>query len=294
MSLRTRPALFTLASLFLVCVTAAPAPADAISLGAAGDYAVLGLTGGKIDLSNPQTTVQGNLGLGPRGVQNFSDGIITGNYVLDPTADNSHHHSVRVQGSTITQSLTQAVNDAVSAANAIAALTPTQTFASITHTSTITANGSTNVITVTGQIKLDGGDTLTLRGGANDFFYIKVAQGFGLTGGSAIQLTGGVTASHVIFSITGDMSETGGGHGSSGGPGSQGVGTFLDINGKISISDSTVTGAIIGGMNSEIALTSGSHINQVPFQQTPEPGSMLLLGLGGLGCALFGCRLRKA
>ena len=293
MSLRSHPWLFTFTPLFLATVTAASASADSISLGAADNYAVLGLTGSKIDLTNPQTTIQGNLGLGPHATQNFSDGTITGNYVVDPTADNSHHNNVHVQGMRLTQSLTQAVNDAVSTANAIAALTPTQTLASITHTSTINGNGGTNVINVTGQIKLDGGDTLTLHGGANDFFYIKVAQGFGLTGGSAIQLAGGVTASHVIFSITGDMSETGGGPGGPGGPGSQGVGTFLDINGKISISDATVTGAIIGGMNNDIALTSGSHINQVPFQQTPEPGSMLLMGLGGLGFALFAGRRRS-
>ena len=57
----------------------------AVNLGAALGYPLLGLTGIKMSMSNAQSGIVGDVGLGPNSEQNFADGSITGTFFLDPT-----------------------------------------------------------------------------------------------------------------------------------------------------------------------------------------------------------------
>jgi choice-of-anchor A domain-containing protein len=217
------------------------------------DFGVLGLSGCKIDMTNPSTKVGGDVGIGPGGKQNFSDGFIDGKLVLDPTADNSKSNNVKHTYATVIKNLQPAVNAAVDASNAIANAPATKTIASINGSQTIFSTTHINVVK-TGSISLDGSSILTLNAASNDYFLVNVTGKFSMTGSSKIKLSGGIDTTHVIFNVLGtgeQVAFTGS---------SVAVGTFLAINRDISVSGATVNGVLIGAMNHKIALTSGAQI----------------------------------
>jgi hypothetical protein len=223
-----------------------------------GQYNVLGLAGAKIDITNPQTIVMGNVGLDAHAKENFSDGQVQGRLIIDATADISHTNNVKYGGPTQTVNAAPVDAAAIDASNQIAAMTPTQTIAGIRNSMTIARTGAINVINVQ-SVELNGSSTLTLRGGANDYFFINVSGKFAMTGNSAIQLDG-VQQSHVIFNIEGtgeQVAFTGK---------SFAQGSFLAVNRDISVSGATVFGQLIGGEGRQIAITSAAHVCGVPFQ----------------------------
>ncbi len=239
------------------------------SPGVAGDFAlldqynVLGLAGSKIDITNPQTVVMGNVGLDANAQENFSDGQINGHLIVDPTANLSHSNNVKLGGPTQTVNTAATDAAAIDASNEIAAMTPTQTVGAINNSTTLVGNGGINVINAS-QVQLDGNSTLTLTGGANDFFFINVTGKFAMTGNTSIQLNG-VQQSHVIFNITGSGEQvafTGK---------SVGEGTFLAVNRNIAVSGATVFGQLIGAEGYQIAITSGAQVCGVPFCPPPPP-----------------------
>ena len=60
------------------------------------------------------------------------------------------------------------------------------------------------MIHVNGNFILNSGSTLTLSGGANDFFIFNIAAGFQFKiNGSEILLAGGLDASQVLFNVLG-------------------------------------------------------------------------------------------
>jgi choice-of-anchor A domain-containing protein len=216
-------------------------------------YGVLALSGSKLDITNPQTRVGGAVGLGPHATQNFSDGEIDGNLVLDYTANNSHSNNVRIQGSTVRQDLQAAVNAAIDASDVIAHLHATQQFVTIPRSQTIVRTTHENVIDV-GSVQLDGSSVLTLHGSSSDYFLFNVTGKFAMTGDSQIKLTGGIDSTHVLFNVVGTgeaVAFTGK---------SVAVGTFLADNRDINVSGATVNGVLIGAMDHKIALTSGAQI----------------------------------
>jgi hypothetical protein len=89
--------------------------------------------------------------------------------------------------------------DALSAAAAAKALSPTQTFGTISSPTTINGNGGQNVIKINGDIK----NSLTLNGTVNDTFVNNVTGTANLGGSSALGLAGGVTANNVLYNFTG-------------------------------------------------------------------------------------------
>jgi choice-of-anchor A domain-containing protein len=223
-----------------------------------GQYNVLGLAGSKIDITNPQTVVMGNVGLDAHAKENFSDGQIDGHLIIDATADISHTNNVKTNGPAQTIDATPVDAAAIDASNQIAAMTPTQTIAGIRNSMTIASTGHINVIKVN-SVQLDGSSALTLRGGANDYFFINVSGKFAMTGTSSIQLDG-VQQSHVIFNVVGtgeQVAFTGK---------SFAQGSFLAVNRDISVSGATVFGQLIGGEGHQIAITSAAHVCGVPFQ----------------------------
>lgn len=216
-------------------------------------FGVLGLSGSKMDITNPQTQIGGNVGLAAGAKQNFADGQIAGKLVVDPSADNSKGNNVQEQFGIVTAGLGAANAAAIDAANEIASMKPTQQYSSINGAQTICSTGCMNVISV-GNVQLDGSSTLTLKGCSTDYFFINVCGKFAMTGTSSIQLDG-VDPSHVIFNITGSGQQvafTGK---------SEAVGTFLAINRNVAVSGATVNGQIIGALCQDIAITSGAKVD---------------------------------
>ncbi|MGH7135890.1 MAG: beta strand repeat-containing protein, partial [Pirellulales bacterium] len=252
---------------------------SSVGLGTAANFAVLGVDHSTIAISGSNTTINGNLGLGPNGTQNFSTGTINGNYDVDPTADNTHTNSVAVAASTSVTDLSGAVADAETASTAIAGMTATQSLGAITGSSTITGDGGVNVIDVS-SISLSGTSSLNLSGGPNDVFYINDPGDFVMTDSSTIGGVG-VTPSQVIFNITGS------GNAVSFSGSSVGGGTFLAIEREIDVAGAIVNGAMIGGENANVSLTADAEINYHEFvppstspTMTTSAGNSVVLGSG--------------
>jgi hypothetical protein len=217
-----------------------------------GDYAVLALSGSKVDITNPQTQINGNVGLGQDATQNFSDGRINGQLRVDPTANNSKSNNVQVACGTVKRDLSCADQAAADASCEIASLCPTQNVSNITGSTTVCSTRTVNVLDVN-NVQLDGSSTLTLKGGQNDYFLINVSGKFAMTGTSSINLSG-VRTSHVLFNFVGrgqQVAFTGK---------SRAQGSFLLRSRDCSVSGATVNGAIIGASCQQIAITSGAQV----------------------------------
>ena len=254
-----------------VALMAGPLSAQTVSLGEARDFCVLGLQDVKLSMSNPQTSVSGNVGLGPGGAQNFSDGFIGGTYTFDLTA-NSHANNVVVIGGTTTADLSTAVADALAASEAASSLPPTQAFGAVKDALSVVGNGGLNVIAIDSITFSGGTDKLTLEGAPSDVFIVNVAGSVKLSHKlSRIQVGGGASESHVLFNLTAShepLSVSGG---------ATIAGTYLAPNGGIRLSPAVVVGGIIGG-GSETSLTSAAKVDCVPFdggggECVPQGGS---------------------
>src|SRR5579871_2082858 len=100
----------------------------AVDFATLDNFAVLGLNGSKMDITNPQTHIGGNVGLAGDSNQNFSDGQISGSLVVDPSADNTKSNNVEEADGVVTTNLSAANAAAFDASSQIAAMTPTQEF----------------------------------------------------------------------------------------------------------------------------------------------------------------------
>jgi choice-of-anchor A domain-containing protein len=242
----------------IAVLMAASASAQSVSLGAAGDFCVFGLDGVKLSMTNPQTSVSGNVGLGPAGMQNFSDAFIGGTYTVDSTADNSKSNNVVIAGGTLTADLSVAVADARAASAAASALAPTQTFGAIKDALTIFGDGGLNVIAIDSITFSGATDKLTFDGGPSDVFIVNVSGSVKLSHKlSRIQVGGGVSESAVLFNLTSvhePLTISGG---------ATIAGTYLAPNGGIRLSPAVVIGGVIGGRDT--SLTSAARVECVPF-----------------------------
>jgi choice-of-anchor A domain-containing protein len=216
-------------------------------------FAVLALSGDKLSMTNPKTTVVGDVGLEGGVQQNLADGQVQGNYLL-ASGLSPRLHNVAVTGDVQTSHhISQAQEDAVEASKEIAALHPTLSLGSINHSTTISAHGAMTVVNVD-KIQLDGSSVLTIHGCNDQYVFINVCGKFAMTGQTQIKLEGGITASHVIFNIIGtgeQVAFTGK---------SNATGTFLAVNRNIAVSGATIQGELIGGECGQIALTSGAQV----------------------------------
>jgi choice-of-anchor A domain-containing protein len=176
------------------------APNPLFGLGGAGSYTVLGMSNGNVMISQGETTIAGDVGVGPNDGGELLKSTITGKLVVDPTAHPDIHRDLRVLGGTSTASLAGPVADAQRASNYLAGLTPTLTRGEINSSTTFTSSGGLNVIRL-GSVDLVK-KTLTINGGPNDVFVFNVTRGFTLSSSKVI-LTGGVNASNVIWNFTG-------------------------------------------------------------------------------------------
>ncbi len=149
-----------------------------------------------------------------------------------------------------------------------------------------------NVFTIT-NIDLDGGGCLTINNDndAGAKFVIDVTGNFTIGSGGCIKFSHPATtnASDVIFNIEGTgntVSITGGG-------GSI-FGTFLAPDRNVTVSNATITGEIIAGINNAGSkYTVNSTSSTINFQaysppgRVPEPGTLALFGSGTAAIAVF-------
>jgi choice-of-anchor A domain-containing protein len=238
----------------------------------ANDVCTLGLGGAAFTAVSEMSIITGNLAIGPKGIQNFADGKITGTYFVDPTANNSHSNNVQINGGVVIAKngeLVAVANLMTYLSSLAATYTPTTTYnnvlipPNITNSYTITGtnppeNRGLNIINLN-SINLTGdGQYLTLTGSQYDYFLINVSGSIKLThqnGGIKVQ---GIDASHVLFNIT---SYTNDGLKVSGN--AKLAGTYLAPNAGITLSPAILDGEVISGKN--ISLTSGVSITQNPF-----------------------------
>jgi hypothetical protein len=292
--------------------------ADALGSAGPGNFAVLGLGGTTVSVSDlsltgPGTTT-GNVGVASSGKLSLSSSsppAIIGNVYVGNTATLNGNTATQVQGkvfynqdaflgtgsSTNPATATGAVRDAITAANTFSALANTFTVAggSITGSKTLDLSGSGQTVNVTHitNLQLNNGDNLILKGLAGQQVVIDVSGTFklnaDLTGGK-ILLQGGLSAADVVFNITGTGADVATSGGSSGGlPNAQINGIVLTLQRKIAFAPGLVNGEIIGG-GASISLVSGSQVNgplPPPPAVVPEPSTiaLALTGLASLGLA---------
>ena len=226
--------------------------ASPVSLGAAGQFGVLGLQNTQV--TNLLAQINGNEGVSQGGaLQNSIFSKITGN-----VSESSSHllsGAGKLVGTVTANAALLATVDssALAASSQAAALTPTQTLGTITHSTTVTGNGGLNVIAINGNIR----NSLILSGTSSDIFIVNVTGSADLSGSETLGLTGGVTANHVLYNFTGsggsiDILSSGAVDGTLLAP-------YDDF-----ILDGTFNGEIIGG-GTEIILLPGATVNQDPF-----------------------------
>jgi hypothetical protein len=253
---------------FAISLSSPSSRADVIDLGAAADYSVFAVN--QIQFHGPGA-INGDVAVG--GSTNFSaPAQINGTVYLNPGV--IQQGAIVPTGGFSTRDLTAAISDATSEANALAALSPTQSLGSLGSNVTLNGNGGVNVVNVSG-IKMNNG-TLTLSGSASDIFIINDSGKFA-SNNSSMVLTGGVTPNHVLFNVSGDVMLNGGG-------GSDFFGTILAPSSNVSVHDKSLTGEIIG-LN--VSDTAGFKVNGTTAVPGPSPmlASAIFVAVVGLGIA---------
>ncbi len=189
------------------------AHANAVNLGTAANYAVLGIGGSsssqlsQFEIYQSATVINGNVGVAPfstwtHGMDATINGFVNNDGNVDPIATGTITGGITHN----TPAVNQAVSDALAASTAAAALTPTQTYSTLTEGQTIVGNGGVNVIRVTGDVTLK--TSITLQGTASDQFIFQLTSNdpghVVLTlPGMTMNLVGGVTSNNIIWDMNG-------------------------------------------------------------------------------------------
>jgi choice-of-anchor A domain-containing protein len=149
-------------------------------------------------------------------------------------------------------------------------LLATQTFGSITSSTTIVGNGGLNVIQINGNVNLTSANLL-FHGTPSDIFVVNISGSMALTGSGFVSPSGGVYDTRVLLNFTGPGTLT-----ASGTPTVNA--TILAPNQAANFSGTFGSIYAGGGLTSNFA--GGAKIHPTPF--VPAPGTVVLLGLGGL------------
>lgn len=249
---------------------------------AGADSRQLGIQGGKLQMSGgayiggPVRLADGT-DLGITDSNTIAGGIYGTNISGDPKGNTIFNVA---QDSL----LNQAASDAAFYSNLYSGLSATNTsISAITDTLTVTASGGQNVLNL-GELKLGGGEVLTLDGGGTDSSFIVNIFGDLTLNSGRIELSGGLTFDEVLFNVIGGkVSFSGGGNSSTL------MGIILALDKEIALSPGLVQGSIIG---TKISLVSGADLD-TPIPPIPVPAAVWLFGTALLGLVGFSKR-RKA
>ena len=284
---KLRSALTMCALLALIVLSSNVAKAALVDLGTAGQYAVLEIGTGDLNISvnagGLPNGIIGNVGLNGSGdLKLTGTTYVQGNVtVAQNVSQVVLSGSAYVTGSTIVNqaALTQARTDALAAA-AQATFLGTQPGAINTYA----ASGITSGLHLTtpgvynlSDLNLSGSEKLILGGGS---YVFNISGDFKINGNSSkagVFLDAGMSPSDVIFNYTGtsDIAFAGGGAGEN----SILYGVILSPNAKVALAPGTVFGEIIGGKN--IDIVSGSDVvSVVPEPGTFVAGALLLMPFG--------------
>jgi choice-of-anchor A domain-containing protein len=244
----------------------------AVDLGAASNWAVLGLGAGNVSMSTE--SIAGNVGVAG-GTFSGSGLVINGSLNLAAGVTYSLNSASSVTGGVQTGSLLAPAAAAATAASAAAnTLAQTSSLSSIL----MSGGGMTLAPGVYDLSRLTlSGATLTLSG-SGDYTFNIGSGGMQLSGASNILVANGANTGNVVFNTTGAVAISGN---------SVLDGTILAPNASVSMSSSLVDGRIISGKN--ISVSSG--------QIRGAPGPIVGAGLPAFallgGAYLLTRRLRR-
>lgn len=290
--------------------------ASAYFLGDAADYVVFGFgTGSTVQLGQGPLTINGNVAVGQgadltlggsnvvvNGQIFYYDPIVSGTntpggfsasggpFSLNGSAC-SNTATCLGTGQVIQDSATvgQAQTDLLNLYASVKGLSATagSPTGNLTGTFAWTGNGGTNVASLT-NFDYKSGDTLTLNGGANDFFIFNITDNWNMSSGSDITLNG-VSSDHVLFNLL-KTADGGGGEdiGQSGSANGKGIILALDRN--VTMKGNPWIGRIFTDSDKTTHLFSSFELNKPA--QVPQPAGILLLGSGLAGLAFIRRKVR--
>jgi hypothetical protein len=290
----------------LLTAVAVPEARAGFTLGAAGQFAVLGqFSGNQVNFNNG--TITGDVGVGSPREFTISNASVVGSIRFSGAADTtglspnpgtvSNPGPFTVSGGgTVSGGVVAndpVVTAAINAMNSLSQTLGAEVGTNLTLTSSQTVLASSGILDADGNrvfdttsVNLNNASILTISGGASDYVVINVTDNNPAFNGQIV-LAGGITSDHVLFNMYGGNYTT-----HTGGPtltistnGEITTGIFLDPNGGMQINHSDLNGRFFGGDTTNMQIVSGADIHAPVYfdphiTAVPEPGSLLLLGSG--------------
>jgi len=218
--------------------------------------AVLQLGGGNVNLGGSAGGVYGDVCVGPSGSLAVTGAqFVTGSIHLAPGDPLTKSGTGSIGPVLQNQNLSAEISPTIAAANELAALPCTQTFATWKTSRVITGTGGRNVICV-GDVTLSGSSTVVLSGGVNDTFVVNITGKLKLTDSARI-VASGVPRSAIVYDVVGSGQQVV----LSSGNGCCSAsldGILLAVGRAISFGPGLVNGEIISGQS--IGLGGGSSV----------------------------------